>query len=74
MAIGCLGVMVSRYCLKVFKKRRFHIEDENLLTQLDQIRGLGKAAVLTCTEVMDPFFVVVILSCMLPMSVARVGW
>jgi hypothetical protein len=28
----------------------------------------------TWTEVMDPFLVVVILSCMLPMSVARVGW
>ena len=29
---------------------------------------------LTCTEVMEPFLVVVILSCMVPMSVARVGW
>ena len=28
----------------------------------------------TCTEVMDPFLVVVILSCIPPMSVARVGW
>ena len=29
--------------------------------------------VLTCTEVIDPFLVVVILSCMVPISVARVG-
>lgn len=28
---------------------------------------------LTCTEVMEPFLVVVIRSCMVPMSVARVG-
>lgn len=28
---------------------------------------------LTCTEVMEPFWVVVILSCMVPMSVAKVG-
>lgn len=28
---------------------------------------------LTCTEVMEPFLVVVILSCILPMSVAKVG-
>ena len=27
-----------------------------------------------CTDVMEPFLVVVILSCMVPMSVARVGW
>ena len=33
-----------------------------------------KWLIMTCTEVMDPFLVVVILSCMLPMSVARVGW
>ena len=26
------------------------------------------------TDVMEPFLVVVILSCMMPMSVARVGW
>ena len=26
------------------------------------------------TYVMEPFLVVMILSCMLPMSVARVGW
>ena len=30
--------------------------------------------VLTCTEVMEPFLVVVILSCIVPISVARVGW
>lgn len=35
---------------------------------------LGKDIEHTCTEVMDPFFVVVILSCIVPMSVARVGW
>lgn len=29
---------------------------------------------ITCTEVMEPLRVVVILSCMVPMSVARVGW
>ena len=29
---------------------------------------------LTWTDVMEPFLVVVILSCMVPMSVARVGW
>lgn len=28
----------------------------------------------TCTDVIEPFLVVVILSCMVPMSVARVGW
>ena len=28
----------------------------------------------TCTDVMEPFFVVVMRSCMVPMSVARVGW
>lgn len=27
----------------------------------------------TCTDVIEPFLVVVILSCMVPMSVARVG-
>lgn len=29
---------------------------------------------ITCTLVMDPVLVVVILSCMVPMSVASVGW
>ena len=29
---------------------------------------------LTCTDVIDPLVVVVILSCIVPMSVARVGW
>ena len=28
----------------------------------------------TCTDVMEPFLVVVILSCIVPISVARVGW
>lgn len=28
----------------------------------------------TWTDVIEPFLVVVILSCMVPMSVARVGW
>lgn len=29
---------------------------------------------LTCTEVMEPFLVVVIRSCIVPISVAKVGW
>lgn len=28
----------------------------------------------TCTDVIDPLVVVVILSCIVPISVARVGW
>lgn len=34
--------------------------------------GVGPA--LTCTEVMEPLRVVVMRSCMVPMSVASVGW
>ena len=34
----------------------------------------GNRGGVTCTDVMEPFFVVVILSCMVPMSVASVGW
>lgn len=37
-------------------------------------RSTRKEQLLTCTDVMEPFLVVVILSCMVPMSVARVGW
>ena len=33
-----------------------------------------KFSLYTCTEVMEPFLVVVILSCIVPMSVAKVGW
>lgn len=40
--------------------------------QLPQRGTAGPA--LTCTEVMEPLRVVVILSCMVPMSVASVGW
>uniref|UniRef100_A0A6B0UQY6 Uncharacterized protein n=1 Tax=Ixodes ricinus TaxID=34613 RepID=A0A6B0UQY6_IXORI len=29
---------------------------------------------MSCTEVMEPFLVVVMRSCIVPMSVARVGW
>jgi len=29
---------------------------------------------ITCTDVMEPFLVVVIRSCIVPMSVAKVGW
>lgn len=36
-------------------------------------RGAAGPA-LTCTDVMEPLRVVVILSCMVPMSVASVGW
>lgn len=34
----------------------------------------GAGAALTCTEVMEPLRVVVMRSCMVPMSVASVGW
>lgn len=37
------------------------------------IQGL-RTEVVTCTEVIEPFLVVVILSCMVPISVASVGW
>jgi hypothetical protein len=55
-----------------------NIANEKMLTNLGDPALPGPQQVIqqciTCTEVMDPFFVVVILSCMLPMSVARVGW
>lgn len=34
----------------------------------------GQSAGTTCTEVMEPLRVVVMRSCMVPMSVANVGW
>lgn len=36
--------------------------------------AINNLFILTWTEVMEPFLVVVILSCMVPISVARVGW
>ena len=38
------------------------------------IRGRQSWAPGTCTEVMEPFFVVVMRSCRVPRSVASVGW
>lgn len=43
--------------------------------QVSRLPQRGRASpALTCTEVMEPLRVVVILSCMVPMSVASVGW